>query len=58
MQPDNLFKTHSSGHPGGWVMPWLAEEMLDGQCQRVDAPAYARTAHSGLLQKRLEEDLC
>ena len=35
-----------------------AEEMLDGQCQRVDVPASARTAHKGLLQKRLEEDLC
>ena len=22
-------------------MPWLAEEMLDGQHQRVDIPAYA-----------------
>ena len=35
----------------GWVMPWLAEEMLDGQHQRVDIPALARTAYSGLLQK-------
>ena len=26
-------------HPGGWAMPWLAEEMLDGQRQRVDNPA-------------------
>ena len=34
------------------------EEMLDGQHQRVDIPAHARTAHKGLLQKRLEEDLC
>ena len=25
---------------------------------RVDIPAHARTAHNGLLQKRLEEDLC
>ena len=25
--------------------------------QRMDTPAHARTAHSGLLQKRLEEDL-
>ena len=29
-----------------------------GQHQRVDIPARARTAHEGLLQKRLEEDLC
>ena len=32
--------------------------MLDGQHQRVDIPANARIAHKGLLQKRLEEDLC
>ena len=32
--------------------------MLDGQYQRVDIPANARTAHKGLLQKRLEQDLC
>ena len=38
--------------------PWSAEEMLDSQHQRVDIPAHARTAHRGLLQKRLEEDLC
>ena len=43
---------------GGWATPWSAEEMLDGQHQRVDVPAYARTAYKGLLQKRLEEDLC
>ena len=39
-------------------MLWSAEEMLDGQRQRVDIPAHARAAHKGLLQKRLEEDLC
>ena len=38
-------------------MPWSAEEMLDGH-QRVDISAHARSAHKGLLQKRLEEDLC
>ena len=38
--------------------PWSAEEMVDGQHQTVDIPAHARTAHKGLLQKRLEEDLC
>ena len=32
--------------------------MLDGQHQRVDIPVNARTAHKGLLQKRLEEDIC
>ena len=36
---------------------WLAEEMLDGQHLKVDIPAHARTAHQGLLQKGLEEDL-
>ena len=46
-----------SGHAGGLATPWLAEEMLDGQHQGEDIPAHARTAHKGLLQKRLEEDL-
>ena len=32
--------------------------MLDRRRQRVDVPAHARTVHDGLLQKRLEEDLC
>ena len=50
--------TSPSGHLGGWSAPWSAEEMLDGQHQRVDVPAHARTAHKGLLQKRLEENLC
>ena len=31
---------------------------LDGQHQRVDTPADARTAHNGLLQRRMEEDPC
>ena len=35
----------------------LAEEMLGGQHQGVDISAHARTAHKGLLQRRLEEDL-
>ena len=39
-------------------MPWLAEEMLVEQHQRGDIPAHARTAHNGLLQERLVEDLC
>ena len=46
------------GHLGGWATPWSAEEMLDGQHQRLNIPAHARPAHKGLLQKRLEEDLC
>ena len=44
--------------PWRWVMPWSAEEMLDGQCQRVDIPAHAKAAHKGLLQKTLEDNLC
>ena len=39
-------------------MLWSAEEVLDGQRQRVDIPAHARAALKGLMQKRLEEDLC
>ena len=40
------------------MTPWSAEEMLDGQHQRMDNPARARSTHKGLLQKRPEEDLC
>ena len=47
-----------SGHLRGRARPWSAEEMLDGQHQRLDIPAHAVTAHKGLLEKRLEEDLC
>ena len=56
---DSLSKTILQGTlERGWVVPWLAEEMLDGEHQRVDIPARVRTAHKGLLLKRLEEDLC
>ena len=54
--PRQRLQNHPSGHLGGWMMPWSTEEMLDEQRQRVNIPAYARTAHKGLLQKRLEED--
>ena len=47
-----------SEHLGRRGTPWSAEEMLDGQHQKVDIPAHARTAHKYLRQKRLEEDLC
>ena len=53
--PQQPLQNHPLGHLGGWAMLWLAEEMLDGQHQRVDIPTHARTAHN--LQKRLEEDL-
>ena len=41
----------SFGNLGGWATPCLAEEILDGQHQRVDISTYAKTAHRGLLQK-------
>ena len=56
--PRQPLQHHPSGHLRGWATLWLVEEMLDGQHQRVDVPAHARTAHNGLLQTRLEEDLC
>ena len=43
---------------GKWATPWSTVEMLDGQCQRMDIPDHVRTAHGGLPQKGLEEDLC
>ena len=54
---DNLFEAISA-HLGEWSTLWSAEEMLDGQHQRVDIPAHARIAQNGLVKKRLEEDLC
>ena len=56
--PRQPLQNHPSGHLGGWAASWSAEEMLDGQHQKVDIPAHAKTAYKGLLQKRLEEDLC
>ena len=56
--PRQPLQNHPSGHPGGWMTPWSEEGMLDGQHQRLDIPALVRTAHKGLLQNRLEEDLC
>ena len=49
---------HTPEQPLQTSPSWLAEEMLDGQHQRVDISAHARTPYNGLLQKRLEEDLC
>ena len=56
--PRQLLQNHPLGHLGGWATPWSAEKMLDGHYQRVDIPAHCTAAHKGLLQKRLEEDLC
>ena len=53
--PSQPLQNHPSKHLGGWTTPWSAEEVLDGHHQRVDIPAHVRTAHSGLLQKTLEE---
>ena len=48
---------HPSEQLGKWATAWSAEKVLDEQRQRVDDPAYARTAVDGLPQKkRLEED--
>ena len=57
-KPRQPLQNHPSGHLGGWATPCSAEEMLDRTHQRVDIPAHARTVHKGLLQKRLEDDLC
>ena len=38
--------------------PWSAEEILDGQRQRVGVHAHVRSAQDDLPQKRLEKDLC
>ena len=51
-------QNHPSRQLGGWAVLWSVDKMLEGQRQRVDIFANARTAHGGLLQKRLEEDLC
>ena len=61
--PRQPLQNHPSGHLGRWATPWSAEEMLDGQRQRVDIPAQCTTANTGLLQKnkqtkKLEEDIC
>ena len=54
--PRQPLQNHPSGHLGGYATPWSAEEMLDGQYQRVDIPACTRAAHKGFLQKRMEDD--
>ena len=54
---DSLSKTILQGTLEGGA-PWSAEEILDGQHQRMDIPAHTRIAHKDLLWKRLEGDLC
>ena len=41
-------KQNPSGHLGGWVTPWWADE----QRKRVDISDHARTADKGLLQRK------
>ena len=55
---DSLSQNHPSRYLGGRATPWSAEEMLDGQHQRVDISTHARAAHKGLLRKILKEDHC
>ena len=55
--PQQPLQNRPSRHVGGWARPWSAEKMLDGRHQRVNIPAHARTAHKGLLRRRLEADL-
>ena len=52
--PRQPLQNHPSGHLEGWATPWSAEEMLDGQHQKLDIPFQARAVHKGLLQKRPE----
>ena len=54
----DTLQNHPLGHLGGWATLWSAEKMLDGQHQRADIPAHARTAHNGLLQETLDKNLC
>ena len=58
--PWQPLQSHPSGHLEDWQClsrQWKCG-WSHGQHQGVDVPAYARTAHSGLLQTRLEEYLC
>ena len=55
--PRQPLQNNPSGHLRCLAIPWSAEEIVDGQHQRVDISAQARAAHKGLLQNRLEDDL-
>ena len=55
--PQQPLQNHPPGYLGGLAMLLSAEEMLDGQNQRVDIPAHAKTAHKGLVQKRISAEL-
>ena len=55
--PRQPLENHPAEHLGELATPWLAEEMLDGQRQRMEIPAHARIAHNGLRKNCLEKDL-
>ena len=44
--PRQPLQNHSSRRLRGWATLWSAEEILEGQRQKVDIPAHARTAHN------------
>ena len=52
--PWQPLQNHSSWHLGRWATLWSAEQMLDGQRQRVDIRVHARTTHNGHSQKKTE----
>ena len=47
--PRQSLQNHLSGHLGKWTTPWSAEEILDGQRQRVDVAAHDGTARDDLI---------
>ena len=50
-RPQQPLRNYPSGSLEGWATPLSAQQMLDGQHQRMDIPTNARTAYTGLLQK-------
>ena len=47
-----------SGHLGRWATSPSAEQMLDGQHERIGVPATAGTAHDDLPEKTLDKNRC
>ena len=47
--PRKPLQHHLPGHLGGRATPWSSKKMPDGQRQRADIPAHARTTNNGLL---------
>ena len=50
--PPQPLQNLSSRHLGGWATPWLSEETLDRQHQRIDVFTRARTAHNGVPKEK------